>query len=331
MEYNQSGRISLSSIQGSSAKDRVPRLDTPMPDFRLRYASALSLAVPVVAVAVVLFSSACRRKEPPSPPVATPGVAVSHDKAPLGSPIDVTYRFVVASDARFDQDYRVMVHVVDTDEEMMFTFDHNPPIPTSQWKPGQTIEYTRTEFIPVYPYVGEASIQVGLYSTSTQKRLTLAGEDAGQRAYKVARIQLQPQTENVYTVFKDGWHQAETAEHNATVEWQWTKKDATLVFKNPKKDALFYLDVDNPGSVFRDTQRVRVSVGGQVVDEFALEAAQERLRKIPLKRAVLGNDEMSELHIAVDKTFVPALIPASNNRDPRELGVRVFHAYIDPR
>jgi hypothetical protein len=295
---------------------------------RLRHPFVL----PLVAVVVLLgLSAACRRKEPASAPVATPTLTINNDRAPLGSPVDITYRFVVANDAHLDQDYRVMVHVVDSDEELIFNFDHNPPVPTSQWKPGQTVEYTRTEFIPVYPYVGEASIQLGLYSTGTQKRLTLVGEDAGQHAYKVARIQLQPQTENVYTVFKEGWHPAETAEHNSTVEWQWTKKDATLVFKNPKKDSTFYFDVDNPGSVFHETQHVQVALGGQIVDDFTLEPGQPRLRKIPLKAAQLGADDMAELHIAVDKSFVPALLPASTNRDPRELGIRVFHAYIDPR
>lgn len=295
---------------------------------RSRHPFILSSAI---AVALVASSAACRKREAATPPVATPTVTVSHDKAPLGSPLDVTYRFVVASDAHFDQDYRVMVHVVDSDEEMIFNFDHNPPTPTSQWKPGQTIEYTRTEFVPVFPYVGEASIQVGLYSTQNQKRLTLAGEDAGQHAYKVARLQLQPQTENVYTVFKEGWHPAEQAEHNATVEWQWTKKDATLAFKNPKKDCTFYLVADNPGSVFKEAQHVQISVGTTAVDAFDIQPGAEVLKKIPLKAAQLGTDDMAELHIAVDKTFVPALLPAANSKDPRELGIRVFHAYIDPR
>ena len=283
--------------------------------------------------ALVLASSslaACRRKEAPTPPMATPSMTLSHDKAPLGSPIDITYKFVVASDATFTEDLRAMVHVVDADEELIFAFDHNPPIPTSQWKPGQTVEYTKTVFIPIYPYVGEATIQLGLHSTATQKRVTLAGDDAGQHAYKVAKIQLQPQTENVFTVFKDGWHPGEIAEHNATVEWQWTKKDATLSFKNPKKDSLFYLDVDNPGSVFNETQQVTISLGGQAVDEFALKPKQPELRKIPLTAAQLGTGDVAELVISVDKTYVPAVLVAGS-KDPRELGVRVFHAYVDPR
>jgi len=294
---------------------------------RLRHPFIL---MPVLAVTLAV-AGGCRRKEPATPPVATPAVTLNHDKAPLGSPMDITYKFVVANDAHFDQDYRVMVHVVDSDEEMIFNFDHNPPTPTSQWKPGQTIEYTRTEFVPVFPYVGEASIQVGLYSTQNQKRLTLTGEDAGQHAYKVARLQLQPQTENVYTVFKEGWHPAEQAEHNATVEWQWTKKEATLAFKNPKKDCVFYFVADNPGSVFKDSQHVQITLGTTPVTDFTIEPAHEVLKKIPLTAAQLGTDDMAELHITVDKTFVPSLLAAANSKDPRELGIRVFHAYIDPR
>src|SRR5439155_13203471 len=290
---------------------------------------AVAPGIAVIAISTIILS-ACRRKEVPAPPVATPSVRLSHDKAPLGSPIDITYKFVVAKDAHFAEDYRVMVHVVDSDEELIFAFEHNPPIPTSQWKPGQTIEYTKTVFIPIYPYVGEASIQVGLHSTINQKRVPLAGEDMGQRAYKVARIQLQPQTENVFIVFKDGWHPAEVAEHNAMVEWQWTKKQATLSFKNPKKDCVLYLDVDNPGSVFNEAQQVQLHLGGKLVDEFTLQPKQPELRKVALKADQLGAADVAELVISVDKTYVPAVINASS-KDPRELGVRVFHAFLDPR
>ena len=289
---------------------------------------------PVLAVAIAVTAAssltACSRGEPATPPVANASVRLSHDKTPLGSPIEVTYKFVVASDAHFDQDYRVMLHVVDADGELMWTDDHNPPTPTAQWKSGQTIEYTRTVFVPVYPYIGEATLQLGLYSTTTQKRLTLAGQDAGQHAYKVARLQLQPQSENVFTVFKEGWHPAEVAAKNASVEWQWTKKQATLAFKNPKTDCTFYLDLDNPGGVFNEKQQVKVAIGNAIVDEFELTPKNQVLRKISIKADRLGTADMAELEIAVDKTFVPQQISAGASQDPRELGVRVFHAFIEP-
>jgi hypothetical protein len=220
--------------------------------------------------------------------------------------------------------------VVDSDDQLVFTFDHDPPVATSQWKPGQTIAYSRTEFIPIYPYVGDASVELGLYSAATQKRLPLAGEDVGQHAYRVARFQIQPQTENVFMIFKDGWHPAETAEQNAKVEWQWTKKTATLAFKNPKRETTLYLDVDNPGGVFNDPQQVRVSVRGKDVGTVAVTPGRGELHKLSIPVAVLGDEEMVEVQLEVDKTFVPAQVPAANSKDGRELGVRVFHAFVEP-
>jgi hypothetical protein len=289
------------------------------------------LAVFLAAAAAVGAATGCNRKEPEAPPLATPSVSLNRDRAPLGSPIDITYKFVVADNATFDEDYLVMMHVVDTDEAMLWTDDHKPPTPTRQWKPGQTVEYTRTVFVPVYPYVGEATLQVGLYSPTNQKRLPLNGDTVGQRAYKVGRIQLQPQTENLPSVFKDGWNATEVVEHSPTTQWQWTKKEATFMFRNPKKDAIFYLDVDNPTTVLNEPRQVKLTLNGQPLDEFTLSPGVQELKKIPLKADQLGPGDNAEVRILVDKTYVPMLIPGANSKDPRELGIRVFHAFVDPR
>ena len=142
----------------------------------------------IAFVTLASVFAACRSKQPEAPPVATPSVALARSRVALGSPLDITYTFVVADNAHFDQDQRVMVHIIDADEELIWTDDHNPPKPTTEWKPGQTIQYTRTIFVPPCPYIGEATIQIGLYSTATQKRLPLRGEDMGQRAYKAANV-----------------------------------------------------------------------------------------------------------------------------------------------
>jgi hypothetical protein len=280
----------------------------------------------VSALAALL--SACGGDGSVETPVVTPTVTLSSERAAAGSPIDVTYKFVVASDARFNRDYRVMVHLVDTDQQRMWTDDHDPPTPTSQWKPGQTVEYTRTVFIPVLPYVGEAYIDVGLYKD--EERLPLGGEHVGQHAYRVARLQLLPQTENIFTVFKDGWHPAEMQGDNPNVEWQWTKKDATLAFKNPKQPINFYLDVDNPGGQIVNGQQVQITSGGQKVDEFMLNPHDRVLRRIAITPEQLGTGDMAEILITVDKTFVPAQANMSP-QDKRELGIRVFHAFVQPQ
>jgi hypothetical protein len=284
-----------------------------------------------LAVSAAVAMAGCSRKKDTTPPVATPSLTLSHDRAPAGSPLELSYKFVVAGDAHFGEDYRVFVHVVDTDEEQMWTDDHNPPVPTSQWKPGQTVEYSRTIFVPVFPYVGDATIQMGLHSTKDQKRLTLAGEDVGQHSYKVAKLQLLPQTDNLFTVFKDGWNPAEAAAQDASVEWQWTKKQGTLAFKNPKKDAILYFDADSPEPKLHPAQHVQISLGGQVVEDYTLEPDVRALRKIKLPGSSMGSADLSELQITVDPTFVPMTVTNGASKDPRELGIRVFHAYVDPR
>jgi hypothetical protein len=258
-------------------------------------------------------------------------VKLNHGKAPLGSPVDITYRFEVAKNTPpFGQDYTVLVHFVDADEEMMWTDDHRPPVPTTQWKPGQIVEYKRTVFIPVYPYLGEAIIQMGLYSTKDSRRLPLSGNDTGQHAYKVGSLQLLPANENIFLVYKEGWHQTEVAADNAAVEWQWTKGAATLTFRNPKRDCTFYLHADNPGTAWSEPQTVQLLLNGKLVDRFTLAPREEHIERTTLNGGDLGTADMAELRIQVDKTYVPALLPSANSRDPRELGIRVFHAFVEP-
>lgn len=273
----------------------------------------------------------CRRGESTVPPLATPSVRLERSRVTQGSPVDITYRFVVAPGARFDQPYRVFVHFVDPDDELMWTDDHEPPTPTTAWRPGQTIEYTRTLFVPIYPYIGAATIRVGLYSPRDGRRVPLAGEDNGQRAYRVQTLEIAPHTENIFLIFKDGWHQAEIAPDNPAIEWQWSKKDATFAFRNPRQDVRFYLHLDGRPAIVPTPQHVTVSVRDHVVDSFDLTQPGEVLRRIPIAAAVLGPEEMVEIRVHVEPTFVPALTPGGNQQDPRELGIRVFHAYVEPR
>ena len=56
------------------------------------------------------------------------------------------------------------------------------------------------------------------------------------------------------------------------------------------------------------------------------------MHKIPLTAAALGAGEMVELRLVVDQTFVPgARAGRAVGNDPRELGARVFHAFVQPQ
>lgn len=281
-------------------------------------------SVAVVACALFLAAAACNRADEAGPPVATPTVTVNKDRAAQGSPIQITYKFAVAPDARIDGDYNVFVHVMTPDGEKMWQDDHLPSVPTSQWKPGQTVEYTRTVFVPNYPYVGEATIRLGLYSTATGKRLVLNGEEVTRNEYVVGKLGMLPESESLFLLYKDGWHAAEVDSNDPLSQWQWTKKVAAIAFRNPKRDASFYLEMDARTDLFTPPQQVTIKVAGQPLTTFSADQKYRHLRTFEIKAAQFGNADMTDIVLELDRIFV-------GTGDSRELGIRVYHAYVEPK
>lgn len=285
--------------------------------------------VTACVLTAVAALAGCSPKEDTTPPVASLQVSLSRPKVALGSPVEVTYKFTMAQNAPSLGQRRVFVHFLDADEELMWTDDHDPPTPTSQWKPGQTIEYTRTMFVPSYPYVGAAKVVAGLYTPGQPDRVKLSNEDRGDRSYKVVDFELLPQTENIFVIFKDGWHPAEViTEGSGRTEWQWTKKDATIAFRNPKRDVTLVLQADNPATGPNAAQNVTIQIGDQVLQTIQLVKDNAPVLKVPITAAQLGTGDMVEMKFTADKTFVPALDQSMKSNDPRELGARFFHVFI---
>jgi len=284
------------------------------------------------AFTIMVFVAACGRTQQTDTPLVTPTVTLARPDAAIGMPIEMTYRFVVAATAPpFTEDETVFVHFLDADGEMMWTDDHEPPVPTTQWKPGQTVEYSRTMFVPKFPYSGDTNVVIGLYSPRSGSRVPMAGQAKGQREYQVATFNLHPQTDSLYVVFKDGWHETEVAEEATGLEWQWSKRTATLAFRNPMRDVVFYFLCDQPVKVLGAPQQVELRIGSSVIDSFALPAGPRELRKVDLTSAQLGNGETVEVTVAVDRTFVPASMTQLKSNDSRELGIRVFRAYVQAK
>ena len=288
-----------------------------------------SLRIAAVLTSLAVMLAGCGQAEDTTPPVGTLQVSLSRPTVALGSPVVVTYKFTAAADAPNLGTRRVYVHFLDAEDELIWTDDHEPPTPTTGWKPGQPVEYSRTMFVPSYPYVGAAKVVAGLYAPGSNDRLKLSNEDRGDRSYKVADFNLLPQTENIFVIFKDGWHPAEVvAEGAGRTEWQWTKKEATLAFRNPKRDVVLFLQADNPATGPNAAQQLTISVGDQVLTTVPLTASEAPVRTYAITAAQLGQGDMVEMKFAADKTFVPALDASMKSGDPRELGVRVFHAFI---
>lgn len=291
-------------------------------------ARRLSKFAQVLSIAALMATAACGSSDD-APPMATVSLTLSKSQAPLGSPIDMTYRFEVAPNTTFDGRYRVFMHLLDADGVLRWSDDHDPQTPTTDWKPGQVIEYTRTSFIPVVPYLGEATIRVGLYrADAADTRAPLAGPDPQGRAYKVGTLQLLPQSENIFVWFPVGPHAPEFAPDNPAREWQWTKKEVVANFRNPKKDVTLFLEYDARPDLFDQPQTVNVYLGTQSVATFAADNTNPVLRRIPLRADALGTGDTAELRLVVEPSFVPTAIGAG--ADTRELGIRIYHLFVDP-
>jgi hypothetical protein len=282
--------------------------------------------LPVVCV----LAEACAAPDTAAP-LATPTASFATTDVALGSPVDVTYRFAVAPDAPpLPDGYWVFVHFLDEDEDILWTDDHEPVPSTGAWKAGSTIEYTRTIFVPKLPYVGTVRVDVGLYSRRTGDRLPLAGATTGMRAYRAGALTLRVDPNQIFVALKEGWHGTETTP-DGSIEWQWSRREGVLAFRNPKRDATLLLQLDQPVTAFPMPQLVEVRLGPERIDAFALPPEAPILRRIYLSASLLGAAEVAEITVAVDKTFVPSGVPSLQSTDPRELGVRLFRAYLQPK
>jgi len=265
--------------------------------------SGWRILVAVAVLAIIPALNGCRRRKPAELNDIVPSFTVNRPRAPLGSAVEITYSWKVEPSAKkLGKDYKALVHFLDSHGVMLFDDDHMPTPATTAWEPGKTYSYTLTKFIPIYPY-------------------------AGMQEYKVGKIELLPQTENIFLVYKDGWHNPESRTDNPGLEVTWTKKDALVSFKNPKKDVIVYLEADTNSKAFDAPPVLTVAVAGKTGLVVPIESSEVFLKKIRVKAADLGNEEWLDLRLSMNQSFVPKL-KGVNATDDRELGLMVYHLYV---
>lgn len=282
-----------------------------------------------LSVAGVALFTACGRKKPAEINPIEPTATFSRTRVPLGSAVEVTYTWKLDPTAKkLTTDYQALVHVLDSHKQMLFAADHRPTPAVAQWEPGKSYSYTRTMFVPLYSYVGPADVRMGLYSAAGRgERVALKGDDQGMSEIKVATLELLPQTENIFLVEKEGWHSPETSAGAPGQERTWTKKEAVVQFKNPKKDVVLYLEADTNFKAFDQSPVLTISVGpGTPGLQVPIQDSEIFLKKVRFKAADLGTGEWVDLRLAMNQSFVPKA--KGINNDERELALLVYHLYV---
>jgi hypothetical protein len=181
----------------------------------------------------------------------------------------------------------------------------------------------------VVTYIGDATVTMGLYPSGRGERIPLKGEDFGLREYVAAKVQLLAQVENVRVYYKEGWHNPEPGP-NPMVETTWTKKEAVLSFKNPKKPVIVYLQFDAPYSPKNyptGAPTLTIAAQGKSGITHKFENGELVEKKIRFKAEDLGTEDTVELRFSMDQTIVPKALGMSTT-DDRELGVRVYDVFV---
>ena len=156
----------------------------------------------------------------------------------------------------------------------------------------------------------------------------MAGEDLGQRAYRGAVLNLEPQAESSFLLYEEGWHQEEY-DPNSSLQWRWTSEHASLSFRNPRSDAVLFLQVDGRPDLVDGPQQITLAAGGLILHEVTLETPEMQFLELDLAAEGLGAGETVKLDLTVDPTFVPEEL--GSGADARRLGVRVFYTFLEPR
>ena len=129
-----------------------------------------------------------------------------------------------------------------------------PVPPPSTWEPGQSYSYTRTRFVPVYPYVGDVEVRMGLYPYPGRgERPALKGEDRGFREYKVADAGAAAADREHLPGLQGGLAQPRDPSrepgHRADLDEEARRWSPS---RTPRKDVVVYLEADTCVKCFTD-------------------------------------------------------------------------------
>jgi hypothetical protein len=269
-------------------------------------------------------SGGCRSEAPPNAPRATVAVRAAQASVEAGAPVEVDYRLSLAPGAPpLTGTYWVFVHALDASGMLLWTDDHAPPSQPSAWGTAP-LDYRRTMFVPRIPYTGHVRIEAGLFSRDDGARVPT---DSAAQAPDAASFDVRPASNAVFLSFGDGWYGAERDAGEAAREWRWSTGDARLSFRNPGRESVLWLEVDQPVAAV-GPQTVELRAGSDLLATIRVAPGARRIERVALPAARLGTAPAVDLDVHVQPTFVPATMPNATSTDTRELGVRVFNAYV---
>jgi hypothetical protein len=265
--------------------------------------------------------------EEPSRTVDVSVVADLPDSVPAGSPFDIGYTWTPGAgfEAPAD-DFRIFVHLVDPDGNIIGQDDHFPPLPTSQWREGQPVEYRRDWFYfnaalrPDY-----VDVYIGMYDDEGQVAITHDGRF--QNRPLVHSVMVRTDDQAGIPVYADGFSDREMSEVDGK-QWRWMGRRGVVAFGNPRGPSTLHLRALSPVNFLEGgTQTVTIKIGERVITQFEATDASPHMMQFEVPGEGLGDGDWVDFTIEVDKLFIPAQVQEGSD-DIRELGLQVYWMYL---
>ncbi len=286
-------------------------------------ATARRLLLPLLLATVL---AGCRRSPVEGPRLdVRPEASLVPASVPAGGPVAIAYRWTVGdSTSPLTGRYRAFVHVLDDEGALLFTDDHEPVPPPREWKPGHTYACRRLTLTPEFPFVGTASVVVGLYEESSGARLPLAGDDLGQRRFRVAALRLLPRDRDL-PVRCEGFYPPEAPVAAPLVVSRFMRDEVVCRFPNPAEDVVLFVRADVEPQGFASPPRLTIaSAGRPVAPRYALDlplTTEVQMVRVRVPARALGRAPDAALAIRMSASYSPRTFGVA---DPRELSLRVF-------
>jgi len=286
----------------------------------LRHLLLISLMI------LAVTAMACGGDQPERQVDIEPSLALP-ESTPVGQPLELVYHWTPGPEFNPpSDDYHVFVHLIDPEGTILMQDDHFPPLPTSQWVPGEEVSYSRWVYPPADMRSDYVDFYVGLYDDDGRVAVKSGGEWNGRP--NVHRIYVRADDVAGLPVTFEGWFDEELVESTGD-RWSWMGTRAVAAFGNPRGPAILHLRAHSPVVEIGGPQIVRLSIGDVEIASIEVTEQTAFEERIEIPAAVLGDGDWVEVAIEVDKGFIPAeLDPVST--DTRELGLQVFGLYLAP-
>ncbi len=292
----------------------------------VRGASSLRHLLWISLLLLAVTATACGGEQPERQVDIEPFLDLP-ESTPVGQPLELAYSWVPGPEfSPPSDDYSVFVHLIDPEGTILMQDDHFPPLPTSQWSPGEEVSYSRWLYPPADLRPDYIDFYVGLYDDDGRVAVKSGGEWNGRP--NIHRLYVRADDVAGLPVTFEGWFDEELVAISGD-RWSWMERKAVAAFGNPRGPAILHLRAHSPVVEIGGPQIVRLSIGDVEIASIEVTEQASFEERIEVSAEALGDGDWVEVTIEVDKWFTPAEIdPASS--DTRELGLQVFGLYLAP-